>query len=199
VTDHDDFDPVRVGGAPLVLESELRDELASDEPSQALRRLRLELILMIRRARAWAEQRGIPSRFAPETPPPESGPQQCLALLRDLAAALQFLGSRDESPSTMSEVVAWLKMNRSKALAELTELGEVVDELASALGALEGATRTLNETLAAAASVLDGSAPARGTPGRRVFLTSSTPETACTPMWSRAATPAGAASRPAAS
>lgn len=159
MTDHDDFDPVRVGGALLVLESELRDELTSDEPHQALRRLRLELILITRRARAWAERRGVPSRFVPETPPPESGPEQCLALLRDLAAALQFLGSRDEVPSSMSEVVAWLKLHRSKALVELTELGEVVDELASALGALEGATRTLNETLARAASVLNGSAP----------------------------------------
>jgi hypothetical protein len=53
---------------------------------------------------------------------------------------------------TEAEVIAWHKMHHSKALAELSELGEVVDELARALGAMEGATRTLNETLAAAAS-----------------------------------------------
>jgi hypothetical protein len=159
MTDDTDFDPKRTGGALLVLESELRDELSSKEPEQALRRLRLELVLVIRRARAWAERRGVPSRFVPESPPPESGPQECVALLRDLAAALQFLGARDEIPSSMIEVVAWLKMHGSEALAELNELGEVVDELARALGALETATRTLNEMLAGAASVLNGSAP----------------------------------------
>jgi hypothetical protein len=155
-----DFDPARVGGALLVLESKLREELFDNAPGPALLKLRQELVDVIRQARAWAERRGVPHRFIPETPTSEAGPGQCLTLLRDLAAALQFLGSRDRVPDSMAEVVEWLKLHRSKALTELTDLGQVADELASALGALEAAARRLNEALTTAASVLNGSAPA---------------------------------------
>ena len=67
MTDDGDFHPIWIGGALLVLESELRDELASDEPGEALFRLRLELGRVIRRARAWAQQRHISVHWIPES------------------------------------------------------------------------------------------------------------------------------------
>ena len=92
MTDDGDFHPIWIGGALLVLESELRDELASDEPGEALFRLRLELGRVIRRARAWAQQRHISVHWIPDPPEPTAGPHECLALLRELASALNALG-----------------------------------------------------------------------------------------------------------
>ena len=151
-----DFDAARIGGALLVLESELRDELFSGAPEQALLRLRQELDDVIRRARAWAERRGVPSRFFPETLAPGAGPEECLALLHDLSTALQFLGSRDQVPDSMSGVVAWLEMHGSAALAELVELSETIREVGSALSALEAAAGAFSTKVAGPALSLNG-------------------------------------------
>lgn len=160
MTHDSEFDASRVGGALLVLKSELSEELLGATPERALRQVRYELLDVIRRARVWAAERGVPRRFLPEPPPPDVSPEGCIALLDELSEVLRFLGVRDKVPGSLVELVEWLAERRAPALSEFVDLREEVGELASALQGLEKLTRALSASLAETAVVLNGNTPA---------------------------------------